>query len=95
MVTEGQVPHDSLAERAGIIWRRWRPLLVAGVIVEGSGGLTIVLKEVLGRSRPPLNEALAATYGYAFPSAHAATASAELGYSQAITRARLSRPALC
>ena len=36
----------------GIIWRGWEPVLVAGVTVAGSAGLTIVLKEVLGRSRP-------------------------------------------
>jgi len=39
------------------------PVLVAGMTVAGSVGLTIVLKEVLGRSRPPLDEVLAAADG--------------------------------
>jgi hypothetical protein len=42
------------------------------------GGLTIMLKEALGRSRPPLDEALAAAQGHALPSAHA-TAAAVFG----------------
>ena len=73
----------------GIIWRGWGPVLVAGVTVAGSVGLTIVLKEVLGRPRPPLTQALAATDGYAFPSAHAATAAAALGVLAYLGAARL------
>src|SRR5215470_9478019 len=63
----------------GIAWRRWAPVLVAGVTVAGSGALTMTLKEAVGRSRPPLSGVLAATDGYAFPSAHAATAAAAFG----------------
>ena len=73
----------------GIICRCWGPVLVAGMTVAGSVGLTIVLKEVLGRSRPPLDEALAAADGYAFPSAHAATAAAALGVLAYLCAGRL------
>ena len=73
----------------GIIGRGWGPVLVAGVTVAGTGGFTIVLKEVLSRSRPPLTEALAATDGYAFPSAHAATAAAAFGILAYLCAARL------
>jgi membrane-associated phospholipid phosphatase len=73
----------------GIICRCWGPVLVAGMTVAGSVGLTIVLKEVLGRSRPPLDEALAAADGYAFPSAHAATATAPFGVLAYLCAGRL------
>jgi membrane-associated phospholipid phosphatase len=73
----------------GIICRCWGPVLVAGMTVAGSVGLTIVLKEVLGRSRPPLDEALGAADGYAFPSAHAATAAAALGVLAYLCAGRL------
>lgn len=63
----------------GIAWRRWAPVLVAGVTVAGNSALTMTLKEAVGRSRPPLSGALAAADGYAFPSAHAATAAAAFG----------------
>ena len=63
----------------GITWRRWGPVLVAGVTVAGNGALTIALKEAVGRARPPLSGALAAADGYAFPSGHAATAAAAFG----------------
>jgi membrane-associated phospholipid phosphatase len=63
----------------GIIWRRWGPVLAAGVTVAGNGVLTLALKEAVGRSRPPLSGALAAADGYAFPSGHAATAAAAFG----------------
>jgi membrane-associated phospholipid phosphatase len=63
----------------GIAWRRLAPVLVAGVTVAGNGALTMALKEAVGRSRPPLSGALAPTDGYAFPSAHAATAAAAFG----------------
>lgn len=63
----------------GIAGRRWAPVLIACATVAGDGALTIALKEAVGRSRPPLSGALAAADGYAFPSAHAATAVAALG----------------
>jgi len=63
----------------GIAWRRWAPVLVTGVTVAGNSALTMTLKETVGRSRPPLSGALAAADGYAFPSAHAATAAAAFG----------------
>lgn len=63
----------------GLLRRSPGPVLLAGVTVAGAGGLTIMLKEALGRSWPPLDEALAAAEGHAFPSAHAATAAAVSG----------------
>jgi membrane-associated phospholipid phosphatase len=64
---------------AGVVRRSWGPVLVAGVTLAGTGILTVVLKAVLGRPRPPLHDALAAADGYAFPSGHAATAAAAFG----------------
>ena len=62
-----------------LLRRSLRPVLLAGVTLAGTGGLTIMLKEALDRPRPPLDEALAAADGHAFPSAHAATAAAVFG----------------
>jgi undecaprenyl-diphosphatase len=59
------------------VLRRSRgPVLLAGATVAGIAVLTITLKEAVGRSRPPLDDALAAAEGHAFPSAHAAAAAA-------------------
>jgi undecaprenyl-diphosphatase len=63
----------------GIIWRRWAPVLVAGVTVAGNGVFTLALKQAVARPRPPLSGALAAADGYAFPSGHAAAAAAAFG----------------
>jgi len=50
----------------GILWRRWAPMLVAGVTVAGNGVLTLALKQAIARPRPLLSGALAAADGYAF-----------------------------
>jgi membrane-associated phospholipid phosphatase len=63
----------------GIIWRSRGPVLVAVVTVAGNGVLTLALKQAVARPRPPVSGALAAADGYAFPSAHAATAAAAFG----------------
>ncbi|HEX6932222.1 MAG TPA: phosphatase PAP2 family protein [Streptosporangiaceae bacterium] len=72
-----------LALGAGLIlwltWRSWTPLVVLAVTAAGVAGLTVVFKEVLGRSRPPLAQAVAAADGFAFPSGHAAAAAAVCG----------------
>lgn len=59
-----------------IVRRDWGAAVVAAVTVAGSAALIAVFKQVLGRSRPPLAGAVAAADGYAFPSAHAAVATA-------------------
>lgn len=63
----------------GVTRRSWGPVLIVGVTLGGSGALTLVLKAALARPRPPLRDALAPAEGYAFPSAHAATAAAAFG----------------
>jgi len=73
----------------GILWRSLGPVLLTSTTVAGCGGFTILLKEVLGRSRPPMDDALAAAEGYAFPSAHAATAAAVFGILAYLWAARL------
>jgi membrane-associated phospholipid phosphatase len=73
----------------GLLRRSLGPVLLAGVAVAGTGGLTIMFKEALGRGRPPLNDALAAADGHAFPSAHAATAAAVFGILAYLYAARL------
>ena len=63
----------------GIAWRSWAPVLVLPVTCAGVIGLTIVFKAALGRSRPPLAQAVAAADGFGFPSGHAAAAAAVFG----------------
>ena len=75
----------------GIIWRRWAPVLVAGVTVAGNGVLTLALKQAVARLRPPPSGALAAADGYAFPSGHAATAAATFGVIAFLCTGRLRR----
>ncbi len=62
-----------------IAWRSWAPVLVLAVTCAGVLGLTIVFKAALGRSRPPLAQAVAAAHGFGFPSGHAAAAAAVFG----------------
>jgi undecaprenyl-diphosphatase len=64
---------------AGVLRKSWGPVLVTGVTTAGGSVLTAVFKDVLGRPRPPLADAVAAADGYAFPSGHAAVAVAALG----------------
>ena len=73
----------------GVLRRSLGPVLLAGATVAGTGVLTITLKEAVGRSRPPLDDALAAAEGHAFPSAHAATAAAVFGVLAYLFAARL------
>jgi membrane-associated phospholipid phosphatase len=74
---------------AGVLWKSWGPIVVTGVTTAGGTVLTAVFKEVLGRPRPPLADAVAAADGYAFPSAHAAVAVAALGVLAYLGTARL------
>ena len=73
----------------GILRRTWGPTVVAAVTVAGTGALTAVFKQALGRPRPPLAGAVAAADGYAFPSAHAAAAAAALGVLACLCAAAL------
>ena len=73
----------------GVLRRSLGPVLLAGATVAGTGGLTIILKETLGRPRPPLDDALTAADGHAFPSAHAAAAAAVFGVLAYLCAARL------
>ncbi len=75
----------------GATRRSWFPVLIVGVTLAGSGGLTLVLKAALSRPRPPLRDALAPADGYAFPSAHAATAAAAFGVLAYLVAIRLRR----
>ena len=73
---DGELPVGLLL---GIAWRSWAPVLVLAVTCAGVIGLTIVFKAALGRSRPPLAQAVAAADGFGFPSGHAVAAAAVFG----------------
>jgi len=77
----------------GVIRRSSGPVVVAGVTAAGIGALTMLFKEVLGRPRPPLAEAVATAGGHAFPSGHAATAAATFGVLAYLSGAVLRRHA--
>ncbi|HEX9030899.1 MAG TPA: phosphatase PAP2 family protein, partial [Streptosporangiaceae bacterium] len=63
----------------GVAWRSWTPPLVLGVTYAGIGGITLVVKSVVGRPRPPVAHAVQSAPGFSFPSAHAAVAIAVCG----------------
>lgn len=58
--------------------RRWAPLCMVAVCVAGISVIDVVFKAAVGRSRPPLAQAVDTATGYAFPSGHAASATAIL-----------------
>lgn len=60
------------------IRRTWGPLGLVGLGVAGISVIDIVFKAAVGRSRPPLAQAVDSAAGYAFPSGHAASATAVL-----------------
>ena len=54
-----------------IRWRSWTPLIVIGVGVTGSLLMTVVGKDVVGRARPPLEDAVPPyEHSASFPSGH-------------------------
>src|SRR5581483_8942388 len=58
--------------------RTWSPVLL---VASGTGGIAVIdtaLKALVGRSRPPMADAVDAAAGWAFPSGHAASATATL-----------------
>lgn len=70
---------SALGVLLSVRWHSWAPVLAMAATGFGIGGLTIVFKTALGRSRPPLAQAVAAADGYGFPSGHAAAAAAVCG----------------
>lgn len=74
---------------ASAVRRTWSPLLV---VVAGAGGIAVIdyaLKALIGRSRPPVAQAVDTAAGYAFPSGHAASATAILAVLAYVSMRRL------
>ena len=59
------------------------------VTVAGIAGLTVAFKAALGRSPPPLAQAVAAADGYGFPSGRAATTAAVCGVAAWLCTTRM------
>ena len=76
----------------GLSWRlrggRWRPLVVLLAAVGGAELLARLVKQLVERPRPPVAEAAIHAAGFAFPSAHAAAATAVFGALAALVVAR-------
>ena len=89
----GPAAMAGIAVAAGVLvaaaWRSWVPVLELGVTVAGIIGLTMMFKAVMGLSRPPLAQAVAAADGYGFPSGHAATAAAVCGVAACLATMRI------
>jgi len=52
-------------------WRRWTPVVLIAATAAGSLALTVIGKAVVGRTRPPLADAVPPfEYGASFPSGH-------------------------
>lgn len=74
---------------ASVIRRTWSALIV---VAAGTGGIAVVnaaLKALIGRSRPPIAQAVETVAGYAFPSGHAASATATLAVLAYVSMRRL------
>lgn len=56
--------------------RRWRTLLHLVVAAVGAGGLSLLLKGVLGRERPDIAGRLVEVTGFSYPSGHALASTA-------------------
>jgi membrane protein DedA with SNARE-associated domain/membrane-associated phospholipid phosphatase len=80
---------------AGLVcWRRsgrLRPLLLLAVAASGGWGLSSVMKELVGRPRPPLSVHLVSISAWAYPSGHATQAMALYGCAAALTAASVTR----
>jgi undecaprenyl-diphosphatase len=65
----------------GILWWRRHPVLALGVVLACTGTLLTVplVKPVIGRARPPLDDRIAGAQGAAFPSGHSANVVAAFG----------------
>ena len=79
-----------------MMWRRrsWTPLILMAVAVAGSLTFTTVGKAVVGRPRPPLNEAVPPyEYAFSFPSGHTLNSTVIAGVFAYLLLQRLRRPA--
>ena len=74
--------------------RSWEPLCLVTIGVAGISVIDVVFKAAVGRSRPPLAQAVDTATGYAFPSGHAASATAVLAVlAYMLTEGSRSAPA--
>lgn len=54
-----------------LAWRQWTPVLLVAITAAGSLAITVVGKGIVGRVRPPLDDAVPPyEYGASFPSGH-------------------------
>ena len=63
---------------ASAMRQTWSPLVLVAAGTGGIAVIDIVLKALISRSRPPMADAVDRAAGYAFPSGHAASATATL-----------------
>lgn len=74
--------------------RRWATTGLIAATMAVSAALTLVLKQTVGRSRPPAHFVLGPIdHGYAFPSGHTLNSTVFFGLLAAIALARLRSPA--
>ena len=71
--TDLVLPLTACAVLVLCLLRHWGGALVVAISVLGTQAVVDLIKLVVERSRPGMNEALADASGYSFPSAHSAT----------------------
>jgi membrane-associated phospholipid phosphatase len=72
-----------------VMRRNWSAVIVVTAGTGGIAAINAVLKALIGRSRPPLAQAVDTAAGYAFPSGHAASATATLAVLAYVAMHRL------
>jgi membrane-associated phospholipid phosphatase len=75
-----------------LAWRQWTPVLLVAATAAGSITLTVIGKTVVGRTRPPLTEAVPPfEHSHSFPSGHALNSVAIAGIVAYLLLRRLQR----
>ncbi|RJO69481.1 phosphatase PAP2 family protein [Nocardia panacis] len=76
-----------------LLARRWRELVLVAVATAGAGALVVVVKQVVGRDRPPVGYHLVEETNQSFPSGHSLGSAAVVGIVVAVALMHLRAPA--
>jgi undecaprenyl-diphosphatase len=82
----------AVAGGLALAWRRWTPVVLVAVTAAGSVLMTVAGKAVVGRTRPPLNQAVPPfEHSFSFPSGHSLNSMAIAGIVAYLLLRRLER----
>jgi undecaprenyl-diphosphatase len=82
----------AVAAGLALAWRRWTPVVLVAVTAAGSVLMTVAGKAVVGRTRPPLSQAVPPfEHSFSFPSGHSLNSMAIAGIVAYLLLRRLER----